>query len=132
MMTVPPDDITLCYLEVAVMPNGEVLSFGRHCGRVTGPKGLGRFLTPVSALAPAPTPPVWSREWPTEPGDYWFYGWTHECAKGNPRMGLAQVCQIANGLAHIVRGALAYESDGAEGFWTRATLPDPPTEAIRP
>jgi len=42
-MTKPPDEITLCNLEVIVMPNGEVLCSGNSIGWV---KTLGKYLTP--------------------------------------------------------------------------------------
>ena len=40
-----PTEITLCLLEVAVMPNGEVICAGRTLGWVNGAKGLGKYLT---------------------------------------------------------------------------------------
>lgn len=42
-MTKAPKKIVLAYLEVVVMPNGEVLCFGESLGWVAK---LGRFLTP--------------------------------------------------------------------------------------
>ena len=40
-MTKPPANITVCTLEVVVMPNGEVLCLGKTVGWVSA---LGRFL----------------------------------------------------------------------------------------
>lgn len=42
-MTKPPNRITLCSLEVIVMPNGEVLCAGKTIGWVST---LGPYLTP--------------------------------------------------------------------------------------
>ena len=41
-MTKPPKEITLCNLEVIVMPNGEILCLGQSLGWV---RKLGRALT---------------------------------------------------------------------------------------
>lgn len=38
-----PEEITVCNLEVVVMPNGEVICLGKTVGWV---KELGKFLTP--------------------------------------------------------------------------------------
>lgn len=48
-MTRPPQEITVCHLEVVVMPNGEVICAGRSIGWVTGRNGIGKYLTPVEA-----------------------------------------------------------------------------------
>lgn len=45
-MTKPPDDITVCDLEVIVMPNGEVICNGKTLGWVTS---LGKYLRPRAA-----------------------------------------------------------------------------------
>lgn len=46
-----PTEITVCLLEVVVMPNGEVICNGRTLGWVeaTGGRGLSTFLTPIDA-----------------------------------------------------------------------------------
>lgn len=41
----PPKEITVCQLEVVVMPNGEVLCAGKSLGWVEGPNGLGKYIT---------------------------------------------------------------------------------------
>jgi hypothetical protein len=43
----PPKEITVCHLEVVVMPNGEVICSGKTVGWVQGSAALGKFLTPV-------------------------------------------------------------------------------------
>lgn len=44
-MKTPPKEITVCHLEVVVMPNGEVLCAGKTVGWVTGKNGIGKYLT---------------------------------------------------------------------------------------
>jgi hypothetical protein len=43
-MNEPPKEITVCHLEVLVMPNGEIICAGRSLGWV---KTLGKYLTIV-------------------------------------------------------------------------------------
>lgn len=43
-LTQAPKDITVCYLQVVVMPNGEIICLGKTVGWV---KELGRYLTKV-------------------------------------------------------------------------------------
>ena len=43
-MNTPPDSITLCYLEVVVMPNGEILCYGRTVGWLDS---LGPFIREI-------------------------------------------------------------------------------------
>jgi hypothetical protein len=45
----PPEDITLAYLQVVIMPNGEILSFGKSIGFV-GDKPPGQPRTMASGL----------------------------------------------------------------------------------
>jgi hypothetical protein len=49
-MTKPPDEITPCYLEVVVMPNGEIICAGKTVGWV---KTHGKYLR-VPPPSPAP------------------------------------------------------------------------------
>jgi hypothetical protein len=46
-MNKPPNEITPCNLQVVVMPNGEIICFGKTLGWV---KELGKFLTPLVPL----------------------------------------------------------------------------------
>lgn len=43
MMKTPPKEITPASLDVVVMPNGEIICYGKSIGWVSE---LGRFLTP--------------------------------------------------------------------------------------
>ena len=44
MMKKNPEEITLCNLEVLVMPQGEVICLGKTIGWI---KELGKYLTPI-------------------------------------------------------------------------------------
>jgi len=43
-MNKAPKEITLCHLEVIVMPNGEILCLGKSIGFI---KELGKYLIPI-------------------------------------------------------------------------------------
>ncbi len=78
----------------------------------------------------------WTRDWPTEPGWYWFYGWAYgriTRANGNPeapRLEAAQVHQAGSGsgqhLMHIRTGQFMYKSEGAIGLWLPMDVPELP------
>lgn len=72
----------------------------------------------------------WVKDWPTEPGHYWFYGW---CSKPlhrdyEPEMILVKVSATAtvNVFAYVGNGQFIYRNDGV-GVWKKATLPEPPS-----
>jgi hypothetical protein len=70
----------------------------------------------------------WTLEWPTEPGWYWFYGYTHKCQRSAPpRLDVGQVFRMGgNGsksLAHVVHGEFVYRAEGAVGWWASMDLP---------
>jgi len=51
MMDKAPEAITVCLLDVVVMPNGEVICDGRSLGWVgKGGKGLGKNLRPLTEI----------------------------------------------------------------------------------
>jgi len=71
---------------------------------------------------------IWFEEWPKEPGNYWFYGYTSRWIK-DPELHLVQVRLSGNILPvpmYITDGRFVYESDGAQGLWQPATLPELP------
>lgn len=80
---------------------------------------------------------TWSEEWPTEPGDYWFYGWTWLDntmeRNGPPKYHHVQVHVTAGGArVYIARGNFMYKSNLVRnyerhvGVWTPVTFPEPP------
>lgn len=71
----------------------------------------------------------WTKEWPTEPGWYWFYGQTsRQLYDRPPRMMLVKVSEIVNGVCYVTEGRFLYKAEGARGLWVRAYRPQPPTD----
>lgn len=70
--------------------------------------------------------PNWTREWPTQSGHYWFYGWCFHGHDNAPQLFFVKVRQIQNGLAYITEGHFLYEAEGARGVWQEAELPKLP------
>jgi hypothetical protein len=71
----------------------------------------------------------WTKEWPTEPGWYWFYGIKFQMVKDyKDRTDLhpIKVRKIANGVAHIAGSHFLYKAEGADGWWAKMDLPDLP------
>ncbi len=79
----------------------------------------------------------WLDEWPTEPGFYWFYGWTYRKIRSSdypekPEMFLVSVRRVKDGALMYVEGHRFLDKhEGAEGKWLKATLPTPP-KGIKP
>ena len=70
---------------------------------------------------------LWSQDWPTKPGFYWFYG--RDWPRAPLSMELAEVFLSGNGHpVYICRGAFINKLEGSDGFWTKANLPNPPEE----
>lgn len=71
---------------------------------------------------------AWSTDWPTEPGDYWFYG--RLAPKADVRMDYGFVRRCANGILRIVCGVPIDEGGAspATGRWRRIERPVPPTD----
>lgn len=68
---------------------------------------------------------MWTLEWPTEPGWYWFYG--HKYGEDrDPEYGMVRVFQAANGLMHTLDGHFMFPSEGHDGVFQQAVLPVPP------
>lgn len=69
---------------------------------------------------------VWSKEWPTKAGFYWFYGKLF-----GSRYALLQAQVLMYQAGHpfyLIDGSYA-NKDSACGLWTRAVLPMVPTSA---
>ncbi len=72
---------------------------------------------------------TWTTEWPTERGDYWFYGWCWKSQKDNPEMHLVQVRQGGGDKPfpiYVTNGHFVFQGEGAEGKWLEANVPEPP------
>lgn len=66
--------------------------------------------------------PLWSREWPTEPGKYWFYGLSSP-EHVNPSMILIDVRKDWYAVANTT---IPIRKERALGLWTPAFLPNVP------
>lgn len=84
----------------------------------------------------------WTKEWPTKPGLYWFYGWryghthediyghTHEAISGNPippSLSSVKVMEFAEVLV-LCEGQPIYKDghDAAIGMFCEVELPESP------
>ncbi len=70
------------------------------------------------------------KEFPTETGWYWFYGWTSASGKTgingkktSPRLHTVRVSRGANSLIYICDGNFMYKSEG-EGIWLKMEVPE--------
>ena len=75
----------------------------------------------------------WTKEWPTEPGYYWFYGrrfrTIHLKQEANSTYFVEVFISSNKSPVYICSGNFLSKGEEAEGWWTRAELPDPPKEA---
>lgn len=71
----------------------------------------------------------WTVEWPTEPRDYWFYGWdfgnTGLNKNDKPRLHFVKVRRGAVSLFYDAGSHFLYKRD-AIGMWTPIRLPTLP------
>ena len=70
----------------------------------------------------------WSETWPTEPGYYWFYGWPFKSRCHNPELHFVRAFRTANSLALVTNGHFLYRTEGGEGYWMPARVPELPTQ----
>lgn len=70
----------------------------------------------------------WTKEWPTCPGYYWFYGWCFRGRHRKPELHYVKVRRIANGLALVTNGHFLYKAEGGDGYWSPAITPALPEE----
>ncbi len=74
----------------------------------------------------------WTKDWPTEPGYYWFYGWCFrqwgETRDRPPEWHFVKVRRTANSLALITDGHFLHKAEGGEGRWIPANMPKPPVQ----
>ena len=73
---------------------------------------------------------MWTETWPTEPGLYWFYGWTSEFVKNygrEPKLSFVRVMRGAGtNIIRITEGAFLYKEEGAIGFFKPLDPPELP------
>jgi len=77
---------------------------------------------------------LWSEDWPTEPGHYWFSGRTHGYwATDKPKMHFVEVRTTVTVPLYFTDKGFFDEDDGADGYWMPARVPEPPLrEVMRP
>lgn len=71
----------------------------------------------------------WSEEFPTEKGNYWFYGWTSsfENDETEPRMRFVKIIVLDDGSLYVVAdGQLMFKCEEPKGKWAKADVPNPP------
>ena len=71
---------------------------------------------------------MWTKEWPTEIGFYWFYGflWSRR-EDDKPRLDSVEVKPIGNGIMYVAGGSFIYKTEECIGFWHKADLPELPS-----
>jgi len=69
----------------------------------------------------------WSLEWPTEPGQYWFYGWCFRGRDYDAELHFVCVYKTSNSIAYVTNGHWMFKSEKGFGSWMKATLPPMPS-----
>lgn len=64
---------------------------------------------------------MWTNEWPTEPGRYWFYG--HKYKEARVEVGAVHVIATSSGVVHILDGQFMFKEDGHKGMFHPAQVP---------
>jgi len=73
----------------------------------------------------------WSKEWPNEIGEWWFYGWKFGETSDKPSLTLVKVRLSGNKQLMIIGdGHWWCPEEGAIGLFIKADLPDLPTAAL--
>lgn len=73
----------------------------------------------------------WTREWPTKPGVYWFYGWPYGKSESGarvraPEWNLVKVMKCSNGVITVRDGSPWYRHEGWDGMFCEADRPAVP------
>lgn len=76
----------------------------------------------------------WSKEWPIEPGHYWFYGYSvfdqrfDEGQTTSPKYKLrnAKVRKTVNGFVYTTEGQFLYKQEFVDAFWHLNSPPELP------
>ena len=63
----------------------------------------------------------WTKEWPTEPGAYWFYG--HYFGEEKLTIHLVKVKKISNGITYVANGHFMWKAERHEGAFLPVTYP---------
>lgn len=74
----------------------------------------------------------WTALWPTESGQYWFYGWMWcdkeytDMIKRAPQLNLIDVRKTGSGVMYIAHGNFIYARDRHVGLWLNAVIDNLP------
>jgi len=77
----------------------------------------------------------WQKEWPTEPGSWWFYGYRFGNKvfpwKENEKreLCLVEVRKVSNGIILVTHGHFLDKRE-ADGVWQKAILPELPVDSL--
>lgn len=72
---------------------------------------------------------IWTKEYPTEEGDYWSYG-GYVRGSNPPKLIHVRVKRVGNGtLVFVGNGAFLYDTEWV-GYWTKAEIPELPIDKI--
>ena len=75
----------------------------------------------------------WTKEWPADPGYYWFYGWCFRDRTRRPEIHFVKVAHDANKKPiYVTDGHFLYRAEGAQGVWQPARIPKPPSLVMLP
>lgn len=67
----------------------------------------------------------WTKEWPTEPGWYWLYGWWSPNTANQPRLMAVRVRLISDGKPVYIADGNFFAREGG-GWWRRMDVPELP------
>ncbi len=73
----------------------------------------------------------WSREWPTAPGKYWFYGWIYSNSE-EPKMYFAHLSAYGNHFVLMEKSSELYlfHASHAKGLWVPVVGRCPPSDEL--
>lgn len=67
---------------------------------------------------------TWTKDLPTAPGWYWFYGTKSGAARAD--FASVRVFKIANGVGRVIDGSFLFAGEDYVGVYSPAALPEPP------
>lgn len=71
----------------------------------------------------------WTKEWPTTPGFYWFFGPKYSRDKRTTTH-LVEVWPSKPKPTYVLDGNFLYQEDGGKGLWAPAEIPKPPKDLV--
>ena len=73
---------------------------------------------------------IWTEEWPTARGWYWFYGQTSRMMWDMmpEYMSVRVHLDARYKPVYVANGRFLHKAEGARGLWTSMVTPEPPTD----